>query len=684
MSSTIAWKPQRTSPQGDFVAKAFLELLSRGSDDHGLSEPELLVRETAQNSWDARRTGRGKRVAMDFTVRTVPVRSSVRDALGDFFSGFTSSRSARQLGISSLDVLGEELGNPDLSLLYVKDTGTWGLGGPTDASVAVSERGTDRYVKFLLNIGDANTDTAAGGAYGLGRSVFWRMSECSTVIVYSRCETQRGTESRLIGLSLSENFARGGKNHTGRHWWTSKDEGQPIVGTAADRWAKKLGFAPFKEAETGTAVLVVAPYAPDGARDLAGAIARSIEYHLWPKYVEVEGRPKSEVMTFTVHHDDEEITIRDRRRLSPTPLRHYIDAFEATLNALDDVDRRNDDGLVKSAPITYPFKKLVHPRHLGRLVAVEFVDSGQVPHHVVNDDENENLEGPIAAAIAELGDSVALMRSPELIVTYRPVDRPSQPHTKIAGVFKSSKDANEYFRTSETSTHSEWDHRVAQRDGIVIKKFHELLLATVRTWFSPSTPDDEQPDRGILATEKIAEALGNWLGDWESGEGDRDNDPDDDNDGGGGGGGGSRSGRRPKSALTIDDPVLVADGEIVVNEWKLTVRHEGSFDLLLEIREADDDGRSVRQATIAAGARPALFVVTADHPFTDHQGTKESSVIRFSADSSSMNTVGCSIGFRDSTFADPITITVRALFDQGTIPVLGAEVKNVVGGGARS
>lgn len=682
MSSTIEWKPQRTSPQGDFVARAFLELLSRGSDHHGLTEPELLVRETAQNSWDARRKSRGTRVAMDFTVRTVPDRSPVRTALNDFFSGFTSSRSARQLGISSLDVLAEELGRPQLSLLYVRDTGTWGLGGPTDASVAVSERGTDRYVKFLLNIGDANTDTTAGGAYGLGRSVFWRMSECSTVIVYSRCETQKGTESRLIGLSLSENFARGGKNHTGRHWWTSKDEGQPLVGTTADRWAKKLGFTPFEGPETGTAVLVVAPYAPAGSRDLAGAIARSIEYHLWPKYITVEGRPRSEVMNFTVHLDDEPVIVRDRRQLASTPLRYYIEAFETTLGALGDPVSRNDDGIVKSAPLTYPFRRHIHPNHLGRLVAVEFVDPGQAPHFVAADDDDEKLEDAIATAIAELGDSVALMRDPELIVTYRPVDRPAQPHTKVAGVFKSSNHANEYFRASETSTHSEWDSRVAHKDGIVIRKFHEKLLETMKSWFSPPTPGDEQPDRGILATEKIAEALGNWLGDWEPGEGDLDDDPDDDDRGGGVGGGGG--GKRPKSALTIDDPVLVDDDGLVVNQWRLTVRHEGSFDLLLEIREADDDGRSVRQVTVAAGARPSLFVVTADHPFTDYQGTKESSEIRFSADSSSTNTVACAIGFRDITLADTVTVTVRALFDQGTVPVLGAEVKNVVEGGVRS
>ena len=226
-----------------------------------------------------------------------------------------------------------------------------------------------------------------------------------------------------------------------------------------------------------------------------------------------------------------------------------------------------------------------------------------------------------------------------------------------------------------------WDHRVAQRDGIVIKKFHERLLETMKSWFSPITRDDEQPDRGILATERIAEALGNWLGDWEPGEGDLDDEPDDDDRGGRGGAGG---GKRPKSSLTIADPELVADSGVVVNEWTLAIRHDGSFDLLLEIREADDDGRSVRQVAVATGARPALFEVSADHSFICNDDGEQTSVIRFPADTSSENTVTCTVGFRDGTFADTVTVTVRALFDQGTVPVLGAEIKNVVGGRART
>lgn len=670
ITPAIEWKPQKNSAQGDFVAEAFLKLLSRGSDNHALSEPELLVRETAQNSWDARRS-KTSEVSMDFTVRTVDKGNPVRTALSEFFSGFTGLPAARQNKIPLLTELTKALKSPKLSLLYVSDRGTFGLGGPTDASIAVDRRGTDRYVKFLLNIGDANTETTAGGAYGLGRSVFWRMSECSTAIVYSRCDVGGRYESRLIGLSLTKNFALDKRNHTGRHWWTSKSEGQPVVGTSADRWAKQLGFAQLSGSDTGTAVLVVSPFAPAGPLDLARAIARSIEFHLWPKYVAVKGRRNGPPMQFTVRINDELISVRDREGLAATPLISYIKAFETVLKDMGG-DREAHDGIIRSAPIDYQFKKIAYPNRLGRLAATVIASTGSV-----GEVDDESLESPIDAALNSLGDSVALLRDPDLVVAYRSVEPPADAVTKIAGVFKSSEEANRFFRASETSTHSEWDSGVIPSpDGLVIKKFHGALLSQMRTWFPPG-PVGKVVDVGCtLAIDKIAEQLGAWLGGWEVKEGDNPGEEPGDEGGGGGTDGG---GKRQKSSLSIAEPELAVEDGVVVNKWKLKVSHSGPFSLVLELKEAGEDGRSVRTPTEARGARPALRLVASDHRFSHRESGKEQLKLRFQDGERSMNTIACTLDVRPKEEKGTVAFEVLVVCDQGTVPVLGAEVKDGAG-----
>lgn len=670
MTPIINWKPQKTSAHGDFVAQAFLNLLSRGSDHHSLSEPELLVRETAQNSWDARRPTT-RSVSMGFDVTTVAKGSPIHTALAEFFSGFTQTPTSQRPKTSCLDLLTKVLRRPELALLFVADRGTFGLGGPTDASVAVDagKRGSDRYVKFLLNIGDANTDTTAGGAYGLGRSVFWRMSECSTAIVYSRCDVDGDFQSRLIGLSLSEKFALGGKNYTGRHWWTSKAEGQPLVGTAADRWAKSLGFTQFGAEETGTAVLVVAPFAPKGARDLACAIARSIEYHLWPKYVNVAARPQGPPMQFSVHLGDDPVQIRDRAALSASPLGAYISAFDKVLT---DAKRRvrTDEGLVRGAPLIYEFRKLAHPNHLGHLAATVFTS---VEPTSVRDEES--LEAPIAAAIAQLGNSIALMRSPDLVVTYKPVEPSADPNIKIAGVFKSSDHANGFFRASETSTHSEWDHRIIPAaDGVVIKRFHDELARLVKTWYPGAGLGPVSPVAGKLAIDRISEQLGGWLGSWGLGEGDVDDDPAEGSDGGG-----DSSPKRRRTAVSIGEPVLaVVDDDVVVNKWTVSIAHGGAFRLKIEIKEAGEDGRSVRTPTVARGARPSLRLVAADSKFRHGKSERDSLRLWFPDGARAVNTVSCELAFKPKATKGLVTVEVQVVFDQGTVPVLGADATDDV------
>ena len=149
-----------------------------------LAPAELLVRETVQNSWDARlpdeeRTGpvdyllHGRTLSDDqceLLRRLLPV----EDRMG-FASHDLMEHPRATLSAGSVDVL------------LVGDRGTLGLCGPTRGS---EPRGTDarghRFVDFIRNSGRL-PDTVGGGdggSYGLGKSVLWDSSRCGTVLVH--------------------------------------------------------------------------------------------------------------------------------------------------------------------------------------------------------------------------------------------------------------------------------------------------------------------------------------------------------------------------------------------------------------------------------------------------------------------------------------------------------------------
>ncbi|CAM5270245.1 hypothetical protein SALBM217S_01033 [Streptomyces griseoloalbus] len=120
------------------------------------------------------------------------------------------------------------------------------------------------------------------------------------MLVHSRCRTPEGSyETRLIGCTLWKSYVateRGGdRRYTGRHWWgdTSGDVVEPLVGAAAEIAAQRLGLRPFGPQETGTTVVVIDPNLDEFEQptDAADYLAETIAWHLWPKMIEMDGKP---------------------------------------------------------------------------------------------------------------------------------------------------------------------------------------------------------------------------------------------------------------------------------------------------------------------------------------------------------------------------------------------------------
>jgi hypothetical protein len=667
----IHWEPQRFNAAGDLVPTRFLEMLDAGSEHSGLLEPEFLVRETAQNSWDARRTELKAPVCMSFGVVEAAKGDVLHDGFIQFFGDSLHQRAGMDPAKCGLRGLATALKAKRLPVLYVRDVGTWGLGGPTDASVTLGDGGTNRYAKFMLNIGDANADTDAGGAFGLGRSVFWRMSSCRTVVVYTRCKMGGTLESRLVGLTISKGFDHGGYKYTGRNWWTTTQVGKPATGAEADEWSRRLGIEPYGDGETGTTAVVIAPFCPGGTSDLAAAIAGSIELHLWPKYVTVDERDPKDTMSFKVSDDGRPVKVRDRAELAGSVLGSYVECFVRHVRlAKEKATRTESESIVKSAILSYEFQKNAHPRSLGRLVTTVTAAAQHAVGVDVSDDEDAPFAPQIRQRLSSLDNSIALMRTPELIVRYEEVDLTDDPAVRVVGVFKSTSMANEFFRRSEDSSHASWSARRAPSgEQVVVRKFHELLRRRISEWYVTPAPAPKTSESN-LATARIASSLGRWFTDWTRGTGGAP--PPVDPPGGGSGSGGRGGGsRRPRAALEVEAlPVEEHEG-VAVNVWRLAVKPAEPSIVEVGLREADEDWGMMRPDEVAPGARPALVRIDSDREFVvdGSGGATKSRVFEFGPSSTNVTDVRLRL-----VLDNPTTITVRGAFDEGTVPVLVANV----------
>ncbi|MEU0391295.1 hypothetical protein ABZ208_00620 [Streptomyces sp. NPDC006208] len=417
------WFSQPYPPEGASAAEGIRNQLGRPE----LDLLTILVRESAQNSWDARlRTPAPVDYRIDmWTVG--PAHTGVwRELLLNGAPAVTEKFPLR-----------ETLKRGPARVLAVSDRGTRGLGGPTRADQAV---GADRdFVSFIRNIGEPRDTALGGGTYGFGKGIFYLLSKSGTVLVHSRCRTaQGGHETRLIGCTLWKSYvateAEGDRRYTGRHWWgdVSGDVIEPLVGTEAEATAQRLGLRPFGPEETGTTIVVIDPnldeLEPAAAADY---LADTIAWHLWPKMISTGG--KSPAMRFTVTSDGIEHPVPDPRETRP--LNMFVAAYETmTGSAGSDLECMKPK------------------RHLGRLGLVKRIMPPLEPTRA-----SRMLD------IEDLVHHVCLMRPAELVVTYRPGPKPPSANQGYAGVFRADEAMDEIYAKAEPPTHDAWNPQSLER-----------------------------------------------------------------------------------------------------------------------------------------------------------------------------------------------------------------------------
>lgn len=416
---SVRWWSQPFAPEGSAAAEGIIKQLGRPA----LDPLTVLVREAAQNSWDAH-----------LPDGVVEFRVDVR-VLGNDVGTWRELLLPGPPSESNVDL--DKALRPEAVVLVVSDRNTRGLGGPLRAGERAYGEETPDFVQFLRNVGEPSDHQFGGGTYGFGKGIFYRLSRAGAILVDTHTAADGPTARRLMGAALGHSWYLGERRFTGRHWWSlvaADDVPDPVLASQADAISKNLGLPGFDDGSTGTDIVILAAdlgsVGPESeARDrtpeeAATFIASSVLWHLWPKMVPDEyGRH----MRFVVGVNGSDV---------PVPEPDTFDELAPFVEALREV--RAGDGIT--------FSRTVPPKHAGTfMMALGAADSASTRLLI---GAAKPFEGP--------SHHVARMRVAELVVDYLPGPPHSDPRLAYGGVFKASEDADALFASAEPPTHDDW------------------------------------------------------------------------------------------------------------------------------------------------------------------------------------------------------------------------------------
>lgn len=220
-------------------------------------ELDLLVREAIQNSSDASLNETSSNMyAVNFLTG-----SFIPEQFNVFMTGLEN-------------ILNKRYPEATATFLEIRDTKTSGLTGSVrKADIKKDDHGN--FFKLIYDTGKRQTISTAGGNWGFGKSVYYRVG-IGIVIFYSRIKKDDSFEDRMI-ITLVEDESKTDCNgrdasilgnleplSAGKAWWGVREDTDLLPITDIDKITPILdvfGVKPFKENETGTSVII--PYIND-------------------------------------------------------------------------------------------------------------------------------------------------------------------------------------------------------------------------------------------------------------------------------------------------------------------------------------------------------------------------------------------------------------------------------------
>lgn len=438
----------------------------------------VLVREMAQNSWDAR----GTAAEISFILNLRRLDAEIVDVLRHHV--FTAD--ATGTGIREL------LDKDEVWALEVIDRGTVGLGGPVRNDLAVPDGVSTNFIDLVFNIGSTKSDPHSGGNYGFGKTISYSISEVGAVLIWSRCRTDEGVQDRLIGSAIGEAFDRDGKRHTGRHWWgrvPTRDRVEPVVDDDAAELGGLVFSRGFQANETGTSQLILQPRLGGAtAKQNTDLLLRAVLWNLWPKLLQdQQERPRMRIQLQVDGVDQAIPAIEEHPVLSG-----HADCLRAVRAMQGDMAHPSTSWNVDVQEIWLGKPKKL----LGHLALTKYPADDRA----------------LAAAELEPSRGVTLMRhEAELVVKTQLGPRHSTPGFQWAGVFKPINDVDASFAAAEPPAHDDWStahirDAVAKRDvNVAFKRMREAVDEYLAP---PRTESDDAPTSAATVGDMLAGMLG--------------------------------------------------------------------------------------------------------------------------------------------------------------------------------
>lgn len=499
MIRSLQWFPKRFSP-GDMDASGGDRLLGKTE----LSRLAVLIRETAQNSWDAR--DRGGRPLFGLNLRRTDFR--LRE---DLTSLLSEGRLAELAGMRR---------RANFRVLEVYDRGTKGLDGPADLSPAGKGRSA-RFQDLILKFGVSHNNGTTGGTYGFGKTATFAYSGIGTVIYWTRCRNPEGElEHRFIISAFRESYQEQGIQYTGRHWWgVLSEDGEsvlPVLGEDAAELGERFFERRFEGDETGTSILILDPLVADEEdaaetaaepldrfssdpetleRDFARRARHAMRANLWPKMIPAPGASETPM--------DLELLVNR----APVPLDDAstgaLALWGAALNAIRAERADSDEVRTRYGVPVQVIEILRHRKVIGHLALVRRILDAE--DHLDHDDLDPSHDGSRLLRIA-------LMRGQaELVVTTVDwVQREAPMGTDWLAVYKSADDFDEYYAEAEPPAHDNWVTEGSSSESSKIVRHTKIRVRQrITEVIHPQQEETESPTAPkLLSTGALSRRLG--------------------------------------------------------------------------------------------------------------------------------------------------------------------------------
>jgi hypothetical protein len=382
------WIYEPTPPMGGATGGAYANTIS----GTGMELGAVLAREAIQNSVDAADAD-DTRVRVRFEARELRGVTKREFVAAAGLSDMRSRLSVLRLPPSNCLTNLEDDAVPIRNLL-VEDFRTTGLAGDWRSDKS-------NFRRFLLSLGDdakLDDEKRTGGSYGYGKSVYSSNSSIAVMFVYSRT---RDASNRPLTLLMACAYQHvhhfSDRSFSGRAWFgvEEADHGgslvvRPFLEAEAEAYASKLGMPPRRPDELGTSVMIVDTDVP------LEDIVRGVEDFWWPRIHEGLLEP-----VFVDEAEREHFA----KPASRSDLRPFIEAYDIAIGRAPPIAKRSY------------FKEFnrVRGSSVGRLGLVVLPE----PEH-----EDDNVP-------EDRQDSVALIRSPLMVVAYHRAWHTGAP--KLAG-----------------------------------------------------------------------------------------------------------------------------------------------------------------------------------------------------------------------------------------------------------